>query len=149
MDDNKLGCLPSFIAFLFLSFSLAGHSLDLEYVSPEVRQDLEAQFASESTIPLTEAAIKTKEWSCDMYGMRSHLQVKRNVKLYQWKSGSDWENHGAQLIQKYGIEKNVLVGQHDRFEDQVKLDAKGQLLSKLSLTTPQRQVIAYSVCKSI
>lgn len=81
-----------------------------------------------------------------MYGVRSRLQVKRDVNLYQWNGNS---NAGAQLVRTYRVENNMIIGNSGPIEDQLKLNSKGQLISQLSLTKPERQILAYSVCKSL
>jgi hypothetical protein len=128
---------------------MVGHALDFEYISPERRQELEMDFNSSAVKPLISNEIKHKKWTCDMYGVRTRLQVQRDVKLYNWKDDNSWKNDGAQVIVSYTPEKDVLVGRTERFEDQVKLKADGRLISQLSLVKPNREVIAYSVCKSL
>lgn len=128
---------------------MVGHALDFEYISPERRQELEMDFNSSAAKPLVSNDIKHKKWTCDMYGVRSRLQVQRDVKLYNWKDDKNWDNAGAQVVVSYAVEKNTLVGRTERFEDQVKMKANGQLISQLSLVSPNREVVAYSVCKSL
>jgi hypothetical protein len=137
------------IFFLGLSLAMAGHALELEYISPERRAELEKDFNSDTFKPVAGEQIKHKKWTCDMYGMRTNLQVKRDVKLYNFKNDAAWENSGAQVVVDYKVEDRSLIGRTDRFEDQVKLNGKGELISRLSLTAPERQVVAYSVCKSL
>ncbi len=128
---------------------MVGHALDFEYISPERRQELEKDFNSSAVKPLVTNEIKNKKWNCDMYGVRSRLQVQRDVKLYNWQGTEDWKNDGAQVVAEYTKEKDTLVGRTERFEDQVKMKANGQLISQLSLVKPSRQVVAYSICKSL
>ena len=149
MDDNRNGFLSLMIFFLGLSLTMAGHALDLEYISPERRAELEKDFNSEAFKSPESTLIKHKKWSCDMYGVRTRLQVQRDVKLYNFKTDSNWHNDGAHVTSEYKIEEKLLVGRSDRFEDQVKINSKGELISRLSISSPERQVVAYSVCKSL
>lgn len=80
-----------------------------------------------------------------MYGVRTRLQVKRGVKLYNWKK-SDWQNDGAQIVRDYQAGNNGLIGSTGKLEDEVKINAKGKLISRLTLTEPKREVVAYAVC---
>lgn len=149
MDDNRNGFLSLTIFILGLSLTMVGHALDLEYISPERRAELEKDFNSEPFKFPDSSSIKHKKWTCDMYGVRTRLQVQRDVKLYNFKSDSNWRNDGAQVVTEYKIEEKSLVGRSERFEDQVKINSKGELISRLSVSSPERQVVAYSVCKSL
>ena len=126
--------------------SLVGHGLEMEYISPEKKQELERQFEEADFSSATAGALKQKQWTCDMYGVRTRLQVKRGVKLYNWKQQANWSNSGAQIVRDYKTENGRLVGITGPLEDQVKLSANGQIISRLSLTRPDRQVVAYAVC---
>ncbi|NJM09394.1 MAG: hypothetical protein HC883_00390 [Bdellovibrionaceae bacterium] len=66
--------------------------------------------------------------------------------MYKWKDASATHNDGAQVVCEYRNSDGKFIGQTERFEDQVKLNSRGQLISRLSITQPERQVVAYSVC---
>lgn len=135
-------------AFLMVFYCLAGHAAEVEYISPERRAELESLFKEAQFTPAQDtSAIRSHEWTCDMFGMRTHLQVQRGLKLYKWAEKLEWHNIGAQLVSDYKSEGSALVGHKGRFEDQVKISKDGQLVSRLSLTSPAGTVIAYSVCK--
>lgn len=128
-------------------------ALEMEYVSQEQHSELETLF-SKATFSAEKHAqkISEKSWSCDMYGVRSRLQVQRDVTLYSWSkedAGKTWHNKGAQLLSDYKTEPEALTGSNGRLEDRVKITADGRLVSQLSTTSPQKVVIAYSVCKSL
>lgn len=135
---------------LFLC-TAAANAGDVEYISKEKQTELETLFKEAQFSPSKDAQVlKSKEWRCDMYGMRSRLQVQRGLKLYQWKEDSGkWQNKGAQLVSEYKSENSSLKGRRDRFEDEVKVTKDGQLVSRLSLASPAGSVIAYSVCKTL
>lgn len=139
-----------FLSSLFLCGSLclglAGHAIEMEYISPEKKQELETQFEKAIFSSKDSTTLKQKLWTCDMYGVRTRLQVKRGVKLYNFKKESDWHNDGAQIVRDYKPENGRLIGMAGNLEDQVKMNSKGQLISRLSLTRPERQVVAYAVC---
>lgn len=151
MDDTKTVLTSLIASILLLVAGLSAHA-ELEYVSPEQRGDLEKLFNS-SEFPAQKEALKLagKTWSCDMFGVRSGLQVQRAVKLYSLSAPLegqlDWHNKGAQLITDYKSENKMLIGAQGRLEDRVKLTQDGRLISQLSIVTPEKAVIAYSVCK--
>lgn len=129
--------------------SLIGHAIELEYISPKKKAELELQFEKADFSSKDQALVKQKKWTCDMYGVRTRLQVKRGMKLYRWQEGAPWHNEGVQVVRDYQAQKNQLLGQNDRFEDSLKINSKGQLISRLSALRPERQVVAYSVCDAL
>lgn len=128
----------------------SARAVEVQYISPVEQSSLEqlfleAHFSAASDAP----TLKNNGWICAMYGVRSHLQVQRDLKLYKWSSADgakDWLNEGAQPVSAYQVGNNALIGRKDRFEDQVKITKDGRLVSRLSLTTPAKTVLAYSVC---
>lgn len=148
MDDVKIFCL----IMLALSFSLPripSAFADLEYVSPTQRKLLQKTFLTSSF--KVSAKVQGK-WKCDMFGMRTHLQVQRDMELYDWSQGEKpnlWTNQGAQPVSAYKVSHGTLTGTHDRFEDQVKYTDDGRLISQLSVVTPNRMVVAYSLCRRV
>ena len=132
---------------LGLLLSLIANGLEMEYISPQKNKELEELFAKSSFEAKKSATIKQKEWTCDMYGVRTRLQVQHGVKLYRFKSDS-WRNSGSQPVEDYRPEAKELLGQAQRFEDRVRITESGQLISQLSVTQPARQVVAYSLCST-
>lgn len=148
MDGAKTA-LFSLLLLLTLTVAIAA-SADVEYISAERQQELETMFnnaqfsAKKDTQTLTSHA-----WKCDMYGVRSRLQVHRDLKLYKWTSQVDgWHNEGAQVVSEYKTGEHEFVGSKANFEDQVRVTSNGQIVSRLSLTAPLKQTLAYSVCTS-
>lgn len=81
-----------------------------------------------------------------MYGMRTRLQVERDVKLYRFSpSGRNFINLGAQMIQAYGIEGQGFIGRRGKLTDLVKAGPEDTLIAQLSMGSA---VLAYSVCKA-
>jgi len=133
---------------LTLVFAAAvSQALSMEYVSPEQKQQLVDDF-EKAKLEKAEA-VAGKAWTCDMYGVRSRLQVQRDVKLYSLKRDASgvFKNSGAQPVADYQPKDGALLGVSGRFEDQVRLTTDGQLISKLSVLQPERMVVAYSVCR--
>lgn len=147
MQELRNGYLSSFILCVGITLSLVAHGLEMEYISPEKHKELESLFRqSEFNLKKSEN-MKQKEWTCDMYGVRTRLQVKHGVKLYHWKSTS-WHNDGVQPVQDYKPQSEELVGQSARFEDRIRMTAGGQIISQLTVVHPNRQVVAYSLCST-
>lgn len=145
MDDARKGYLPSLILFLLLTAALADHaSGSLEYVTPEQRAELAKKF--EEAEFSNHAEFRHRQWTCDMYGMRTHLQVKRGVKLYRWNDDKTWTNSGAQIVSDYKLKDQSLIGIKNGLEDRIKMTGSGQLIARLSITQPESRVLAYSVC---
>lgn len=140
--------LPLFLLVLSL-LTAASFALDMEYISPEQKEQLVRKF-EQATLDKTEGVLD-KKWSCDMYGVRSRLQVQRNLKLYSFAKAPSglFKNSGAQVVADYKNDGQSLLGHSQRFEDQVRLTPSGQLISRLSLRQPDAIVIAYAVCKSL
>lgn len=132
--------------------SLAAAAPEVEYISEEKQKQLETLFNSGHFDPSKDSAkVQANTWNCEMYGMRTRMQVQRGLKLYKWtrEKNDVWQNGGAQLVSEYKCEGSSLVGRRDRFEDQVKLTEDGVLISRLSLISPAGTVLAYSVCKTL
>jgi hypothetical protein len=151
MDDVFRTYLSSALLTFALIGSLAGWAADLEYISPEQTKALADQFSGARLTEKDQQLLKTKKaWSCDMYGMRTKLQVQHGIKLYQWKSGSpDWTNTGAQPVAAYKLDNGTLVGKSNRLEDDVRMTPSGRLISRLTLASRPNTVLAYSVCSSL
>ena len=142
------GCLPKILIGLGLCLSLVANAIELEYISPDAKNKLALEFDQAVFSAKDADAIKQKKWNCDMYGVRTRLQVKHDMPLYRWDNKESWHNDGAQVVNDYVEDAGSLRGKNARFQDQIKLNAKGQLLSRLSLNQPEgeAQVVAYSVC---
>jgi hypothetical protein len=141
-----------FCSWMFVYSFSAFATAEIEYISPEQQQKLESQFNNAAFDPSQDMRkLQTHEWTCDMYGARSHMQVQHDLKLYKWSTSSsapgEWRNSGAQLVSDYKSADSRLIGRKDRFEDQVKMTKDGLLVSRLSLNSPHQTVLAYSVCK--
>ena len=142
------GLIQSFILSLIFAAAVS-QALEMEYVSPEQKAQLVKDF--EQAKVETAEGLLNKKWNCDMYGVRSRLQVQRNVKLYSFKrdfSGA-FKNYGSQVVADYKSDSRGLLGLNDRFEDQLRMTPSGQLISRLSLRQPEPIVLAYAVCKSL
>lgn len=137
---------------LFLIGSTPSYSVaDVEYISPDQQAKIEAKFNEASFDSGKDGETLTKrEWICDMYGARSHMQTQHGLKLYTLSNKSgEWHNSGAQLVSEYKAGASALIGRKDRFEDQVKITKEGLLVSRLSLNNAAKTVVAYSVCKTL
>lgn len=151
MDDSK-NILASLIFSTLFLFGVVAHGMDMEFISLQQKAELEQRFAVAKFEMGDVAKVTNKKWSCDMYGIRSRLQVQRKVNLYSLNKESQsgaFVNSGAQVVSQYTSKDNILKGQNERFEDQIRLTAEGQLISRLTSLKPVPSVIAYSICSEI
>ncbi len=144
------------ISLLFIAtFSIAtarANEISLEYVSPQRKLDLERDFANARFSQSDRDSAQNRVWNCEMVGVRSRMQVQRDLKLYKlvMLPGSNaLNNSGSHIIRKYEFKDNALIGQNERFEDQVRMTSDGRLIAKLTALKPQTMVISYSVCRSL
>lgn len=150
MDDTWKSYLSSFILSTALLGNLAS-AVDLEYISPVQSQTLKQEFAKAHLTAEDQALLrKTPSWSCDMFGMRTKLQVQRRVNLYEFKAAdSSFENHGAQPVQDYHFKQNALEGSTTKVIDRLRMTTSGALISELSTASAPHTILAYSVCHSL
>lgn len=144
------------IAFCLLFLGgIISHAIEFEHISLQKKADLESEFEKAKLEASDAPQVESKKWTCDMFGVRSRMQVQRNVKLYSLKRDGlgAYANTGAQVISSYSALNGSLQGKNERFEDQVRLTGNGQLISRLSLrgqdAPGSSTVIAYSICKSM
>lgn len=149
MDDVRRSL---FLSLLFLTTAIGGfcQAVDFEYISPEKQKQLETEF-QQAKKALSKDDLLNKEWKCDMFGMRSRLRVEREVKLYKFSKTESEElnNSGAQILDRYVLNQDGLIGKNDKVEDAVRMTSKGQLIARLSSLNPEKRVAAYSVCTAL
>lgn len=150
MDDAQKAYFNSIVASLIFIIGVGAHALEMEYIDPVEAKKLEHVFAQASLKAKQHAQIEGGNWTCDMYGVRTRLQVQRGIKLYQFKKESEaWRNSGAQVVAQYTAKDDHLNGVNGRLIDQIKMTDDGSLISRLSLGGSEPRVLAYSVCKTL
>ena len=150
MDDVR----PArFYLCCFALFALIGAALpasaEVDYISPARTTELENQFASAKPADVTALTHFTK-WTCDMYGMRSKLQVQRGLDLYAFSASktdaSALNNSGDAPVTRFARHGDAFEGTTDKgVLDQLRVTADGHLVGKLSLPA-HKLTIAYAVC---
>jgi hypothetical protein len=144
------------------------HAVDIEFIADQQIAGLQAEFSrlpvpSNNTI---EQALLGRSWLCELYGVRSRLQVERNVSLYQFSRAKNaLANRGSYPIENYRMDHRGITGRTSNLEDIVRVSVDGKsLMSELSVPaevtpgpsstgvtrsalSPLRQVIAYAICK--
>ncbi len=122
---------------------------NIDYISPLRQTELETLFAQAQFNPKKDLSrLREKTWTCSLYGIRSHMQIERGLRLYRW-NGPLWHNTGAQAVSEYQLEASALVGVKARLEDQVKVTEDGHLVSRLSLSAAPKTILAYAFCDSL
>lgn len=148
MDGLRKNLFTSAL-FSLLAITATAGALEIEYISPEQKNEISAEFERAKN----ESAEKAigRRWSCDMFGVRSGLQVQRGVKLYSLQAGLEGavKNTGSQVVSNYLAVDGRLKGQNERFEDELRMTRDGRLISRLSLRQGSPSVIAYSLCKPL
>lgn len=132
---------------VLLSFLICQSGFGLEFVAQDQAKDLAKKFSAARALTNNEVSkFADRDWKCDMYGMRTRLQVERDVRLYRFTgSGQKWTNLGAQMIQDYEMEPDGFIGRRGRLIDLVKSGSDNTLIAQLSLDST---VLAYSVCRA-
>lgn len=138
-----------------LACAAPARALNMEYIPPEKKTELTAEFDKASAN--SKSSLFNKKWNCDMYGVRSGLQVQRNIKLYSLSDAKNdsVKNTGAQVVSEYHRQDGEWVGRSGQFEDRLRITSSGQLIARLSARTSPRAesdastIIAYSICKSL
>lgn len=151
MDDSAQKTFNSIVFCLLFLAGVAAQAIEFEHMSLEQKAQLERQFEEAKSAADRADSVAGRKWTCDMYGVRSRLQVQRDVNLYSLKKGPlGYTNAGAQVVQEYSASNGVFSGLNARFEDQIRLTADGRLISRLSRrgqAPGDGTVIAYSLCR--
>lgn len=149
MDDAVFKTLRILGVLFCLPFAV--RAADLTYVTPAQVDELQTTFAAASLTPDDlQTLIGTKGWRCDLYGVRTRLQVRRDIDVYRFTRtipDAEIKNSGAQPITSYAIDAKSLrgTGEHGLI-DEVRVTPKKELIAKLSI--PERGVtVAYTLCR--
>ncbi len=118
----------------------------LEYIDPSQRAQLQQDF--ERGTPATLEEMDGKPWQCNLFGVRTGLQIQRNLKLYRFHGTL---NRGTHLVQQYVADNSRFLGTTGDYEDEIRVKQDGTLISRLNKKSPQSSqslTIAYAVCTS-
>lgn len=139
MDDKRL------LSLLLLLFASVAGAADLEYITPAKQNELKVAFET------AKPARPHGSWSCDMYGVRTRLQIQRGLKLYEFDLAATEaaRNSGAQPVSEYSKAATGWIGKTTRLEDELRMSADGKMLARLTLNEGTRSVLAYSVCQAL
>lgn len=136
---KKVGSL---ILCMGMLSSWLSSATSFEYIPESTRQELAAEFLAASA---PNPSIFNKNWICDMYGMRSHMQVKKNVSLYNISENKD--NLGSHPIKKYVATAIEFVGKSQDFTDRLRFTKDGHIIAELTSNKDSASLIAYSRCR--
>ena len=139
MDDKRL------LSILLIFFASFAGATELEYITPARQKELSRAFDGATSVR------PTGSWTCDMYGVRTNLQIQRGVRLYEFglAPSETVKNSGAQPVGEYSKTSTGWIGKTTRLEDEVRVTKDGKLLARLTLTEGSRSVLAYSVCQAL
>ena len=150
MDDAVTKFLKLIWIPLCLVLVAPAFAADLTYVTPAEVDRLQEKFAAAHLkAEDVTRVIDTKGWRCDLYGVRTRLQVRRDVDVYRFERlipTADLKNSGAQPISTYRVSDDALKGSGEHgLVDEVRLTSENELIAKL--TIPERGVtVAYTLC---
>lgn len=146
MDDTWKASLLSL--FLLCANPAIAAVEDPEFVSQAQVDSLLLQFNSaKSTVDQTLLATHP-QWTCNMYGVRSRLQIRRGLSNYNWSRQDDqWSNSGELPVGRYVQAKDGLQGTGERgVRDDVRQLGKDKLIARLSRQDSPDTILSYSVC---
>ena len=162
MDDTQRNT-PNLIHWFHVGLAglvlcVAGAFTDLthaeaDYVSPAQITEMQTQFeAARMDDP---SVLTAHAWTCDMFGVHTHLYVERDLKLYAFrrndastdKSDPTFANTGGAPHETYRIKDQTLEARdYKQTLDQVRVMKDGRLISRLSV--PARGItVAYAICR--
>lgn len=145
--------LSSILSFSIFAGSgaLAIPNTEIEHVSDAKVAELEQLFsigapAEKSRIQKLHQSL----WSCDLFGVKSRMQVIRDAKLYSFLvEGSSIKNLGSQEVKSYSILAGELTGSSARISDQVRFLSRNHLISKITTKSETPEALAFAICKSM
>lgn len=137
---------------MLVSFGVtAAPSTEIEHVSDAKVAELEQLFSIGA--PAEKDRIKRLHqslWSCDLFGVKSRMQVIREAKLYSFLvEGSSLQNLGSQEVKSYSLDGGELKGSSARISDHVRFLSRNHLISKITTKNDAPEALAYAICKSI
>ncbi len=135
-----------------ITLAVFAHSAFAEeaIVSPTQATDLKKAFSLARPLESKDlTAMAEKDLSCDMFGMRTRLQVEKDIKLYNFKfAQKNWQNRGAQVVQSYQLTKTGFVGTDGHLVDEIRKTADDKFMAQLSRDADKSSVIAISKCQA-
>jgi hypothetical protein len=141
--NRYLLILIATLAFIFNAWRAhATEKSELQYttyISETDRESLKNDFTNGGKVSNIDG-----NWTCDMYGMSSHIAVAKNIRRYSFsQKDSKIQNKGVQIVPVYEMKDGEVVGNTSVYRDRIRQNGPGQLISELSYGD---QVIAYSRC---
>lgn len=119
--------------------------LNLNYVSPETRQQLVEEFErSKNPLP----AIIQGLWTCEMFGMQTGLQHEKDLKLYSFtqNTSGDVHNTGISPNELFKSHQLELIGSGSQVTEYIRFPSDKELISKL-VHTSSKKTLAFAKCR--
>lgn len=139
----------SFSLYILSAFSLSqAVALNLTYVSPDFRAQVESDFNSaHSQIP------KKLEgrWNCEFVGMKTGLQHEKDLVLYDFKmkTSTDIENHGDSPNTSFKPSPSKeLESQGSKVTETIRFRSENELISKL-MRPVNKETLAFAKCLKV
>lgn len=136
-------------SFLFCALLLSpiSWSLNVTYVSPEEKKQLELDFLrAQSEIPQELEG----SWTCDLIGVRSGLLKEKSIVLYDLKriDSNTIENNGASPSPQFSsskMQRPEITSRGPKVIETLRFLSKSELIGTLKATKTEENV-AYSRC---
>jgi hypothetical protein len=140
-------CGPWIWSLSFALFSQSVLGLNLHYVSPAVRAQIQKDFeAAHSPLP---AQIEGK-WNCDLIGAKTGLQREENLPLYEFskENASSFQNHGAAPHSHYKLapDHRTLIGTDQKIEETLRFQSANTLMVKMA-RADNKEAVAFARCR--
>jgi hypothetical protein len=133
------------------SLSHAVPDAEIEHVSDTKVKELEQLFSIGT--PAEKNRMKSLHeslWSCDLFGVRSRMQVIRGAKLYSFVlSGDTVQNSGSQEVKLYQIQKGELQGDSRHITDHIRFLSRNHLIARMTTKAGSPETVAFATCKSL
>lgn len=123
---------------ILVIYSVMAESRQIEFVSQDQVIALQKKFEHSQSLDTTKMkGITGRDLKCTMYGLKTRLQVERNVLLYKFQTaGAHYQNQGAHVVENYRFDGRDLVGFQESLVEIVRWDESQKLLiSRLSKVT--------------
>lgn len=123
-------------------------ALNLNYVPPEFRRQVEAEFdSSRATVP---QKIEGR-WNCEFVGVKTGLQHEKDLVLYDFKmkTSTQFENTGDSPNSEFKISRSEeLESTGPKIHETIRFRSENELISKL-MRPHNKETLAFAKCLKV
>lgn len=130
---------------LILGLASSADANDIQVISEGKIQSLEADYQSAASPSVNQLR---KPWNCNLFGVRSRMQVQKHDKYYDFTGdNSVVKNGGLAPMRQFNMTSNEWSASNGRWTERLRITSDGTLVSQLSAADDGR-VLAYVHCQS-